>query len=128
MFTQQLKHLNCTQDNLIKEVNQLPYIDQFALIVHDKDTKQDGMLVQPHIHLVLCFTQRMRITQIAKALEQKAQYFEIMTKRGNDLETSRNNAMAYLIHQTIQAKQQGKYQYSPSEVIANFDYGSIAIA
>lgn len=45
-----------------------------------------------------------------------------MTKRGNDLETSRNNALAYLIHQTLQAKKEKKYQYDPSEVIANFDY------
>lgn len=30
--------------------------------------------------------------------------------------------MAYLVHQTLQAKEQGKYQYNPSEVIANFNY------
>lgn len=122
MFTQQLEHLNCSKEELIEKVKQLPYIDQYALIVHDKDVKDDQSPVTPHIHLVLCFTQRVRITQIAKALKQKEQYFESMTKRGKDLETSRNNAMAYLIHQTVQAKEQGKYQYSPSEVIANFDY------
>lgn len=122
MFTQQLQHLNCSQDELIKKINKLPYIDQYAFITHDKDINSDNIPVTPHIHLVLCFTQRVRITQIAKELDQPAQYFEIMTKRGNSLEASKNNAFAYLIHQTIQAKKQGKYQYEPSEVIANFDY------
>lgn len=122
MFTQQLQHLNCSQDELIKKINKLPYIDQYAFITHDKDINSDNIPVTPHIHLVLCFTQRVRITQIAKELDQPAQYFEIMTKRGNSLEASKNNAFAYLIHQTIQAKKQGKYQYEPSEVIANFNY------
>lgn len=125
MFTQQLQHLNCSQDELIKKINKLPYIDQYAFITHDKDINSDNIPVTPHIHLVLCFTQRVRITQIAKELDQPAQYFEIMTKRGNSLEASKNNAFAYLIHQTIQAKKQGKYQYEPSEVIANFDYEAL---
>lgn len=122
MFTQQLKHLDCSKEELIENVKQLPYLDQYAFITHDKDVKENGTSVSPHIHLVLCFKQRVRIPQIAKELKQKAQYFEAMTKRGKDIETSRNNAMAYLIHQTAQAKKQGKYQYNPSEVIANFDY------
>lgn len=122
MYTQQLKHLDCSKDDLIGKIKQLPLLDQFALIVHDKDEKEDNSPVTPHIHLVLCFSQRVRITQIAKKLNQKSQYFEAMTKRGNDLKTSYNNAMAYLVHQTLQAKKQGKHQYDPAEVIANFDY------
>lgn len=122
MFSQQLKHFNCSKDKLIAKIKQLPYIDKYALIVHDKDIKEDNKPVTPHIHLVLCFKQRVRITKIAKELNQKSQYFEAMTKRGNNLKTSYNNTMAYLIHQTAQAKKQGKYQYNPSEVIANFDY------
>lgn len=122
MFTQQLKYLDCSKDELIEKVKKLSLLDQFALIVHDKDVKEDSSPVAPHIHLVLCFNQRVRIIQIAKELKQKSQYFETMTKRGKDLETSRNNAFAYLIHQTEQAKKQDKYQYNPSEVIANFDY------
>lgn len=125
MFTQQLKHLSCSKKELIEEVKQLPYLDQYALITHNKDVKDDGTPVTPHIHLVICFKQRVRITQIAKSLFQKSQYFETMTKRGNDIETSRNNAFAYLVHQTSQAKQQGKYQYNPSEVTANFDYKTL---
>ncbi len=122
MFTQQLQHLNCSPKELIAKVKQLPNLTQFAVIIHDKDTKKDGSPVTTHIHLVLCFNQRIRITQVAKKLEQKSQYFETMTKRGKKLETSRNNAFAYLIHQTEQAKKQGKFQYKPSEVIANFNY------
>lgn len=125
MFTQQLKYLNCSQKELIAKIKQLPNLSQFALIIHDKDVKKDGSPVTPHIHLVLCFNQRVRITQIAKDLQQKSQYFETMTKRGNNLELSKNNALAYLIHLTEQAKKQGKYQYDSSEVIANFDYTKV---
>lgn len=125
MFTQQLEYLNCPQEQLIERVKKLPHLTQFALILHDKDCKADNTPVAPHIHLVLCFDQRIRIDQIAKELNQKSQYFETMTKRGNDIETSRNNAFAYLVHQTSQAKQQGKYQYNPSEVTANFDYKTL---
>ena len=71
MFTQQLKHLDCSKKELLEKVKQLPYIDQYALITHDKDTKKDGLPVAPHIHLVLCFTQRVRIRQIAKELDQR---------------------------------------------------------
>ncbi|WP_260234905.1 Rep family protein [Limosilactobacillus reuteri] len=122
MFTQQLEHLNCSKDKLISNAKQLPYLGQFALIIHDKDVNQGGSPVKPHIHLVLSFKQRVRITSIARKLNQKSQYFESMTKRGNDIKTSYNNAMAYLVHQTEQTKKQGKHQYEASEVIANFDY------
>ena len=122
MFTQQLTHLNCSKEELIEKVKQLPNLTQFALIIHNKDIKPDNTLVASHLHLVLCFKQRVRITTIAKELKQKDQYFESMTKRGKNIKASRNNAMAYLIHRTEQAKKQNKYQYKPSEVIANFDY------
>nr|AKG47101.1 replication initiation protein [Limosilactobacillus vaginalis] len=122
MFTQQLKHLDCSQDELIKKVNKLPYLDQYAFIIHNKDVNTDNSPITSHIHLVLCFKQRVRITSIARNLDQKEQYFESMTKRGKDIETSRNNAFAYLIHNTTQAKKEGKYQYSPNKVTANFDY------
>ncbi|MRG90211.1 Rep family protein [Limosilactobacillus reuteri] len=122
MFTQQLEHLNYSKEDLIEKVKQLPYLDQFALITHNKDVKEDGTPVTPHVHLVLCFSQRIRINSVAKVLQQQSQYFEIMTKRGKDIETSKNNAFAYLVHQTAQAKQQHKYQYEPSEVTANFNY------
>lgn len=122
MFTQQLAHLSLSKEGLIESVKQLPNLTQFALIIHNKDVKPDNTPVASHLHLVLCFNQRVRITTIAKELKQKAQYFEAMTKRGKDIETSRNNAMAYLIHNTIQARKQDKHQYAPAEVIANFDY------
>ncbi|MDD1381321.1 Rep family protein [Limosilactobacillus reuteri] len=122
MFTQQLTHLNCSKKELIEKVKQLPHLSQFALITHNKDIKPDNSPIASHIHLVLTFNQRVRITQVAKELDQREQYFESMTKRGKNVETSFNNAMAYLIHRTTQAKEHGKHQYDPSEVIANFNY------
>lgn len=124
MFTQQLTYLNCSKEELITKVKHLPYLTKFALIVHDKDVKLDNSPIVPHIHLVITFSKRVRITQIAKRLEQSQQYFESMTKRGKSLKASKNNAFAYLIHQTTQARKQGKYQYNPLEVVANFSYTS----
>lgn len=122
MFTQQLPYLKCSKKELIMKVKHLPYLTQFALIVHDKDVKPDNSPIVPHLHLVICFSKRVRIAQVSKRLEQSQQYFESMTKRGKSLNVSRNNALAYLVHQTTQAKEQGKYQYDPLKVVANFNY------
>ena len=94
MFTQQLPYLKCSKKELVMKVKHLPYLTQFALIVHDKDVKPDNSPIVPHLHLVICFSKRVRIAQVSKRLEQSQQYFESMTKRGKSLNVSRNNALA----------------------------------
>ena len=86
---------------------------RFAGILHDKDIGQDGNLVAPHIHLVLQFESARSLNNLAKLTKQPIQCFEQW--RG-----SVNNAYSYLVHHT--ESNQDKYQYSPKEVIANFDY------
>ena len=48
MFTQQLKHLDCSKEELIEKVKQLPYLDQYALITHDKDVKENDTSVSSY--------------------------------------------------------------------------------
>lgn len=122
MFSQQLQFLHCSTAKLIERIKSLPELTQFALIIHDQDRTASGEPVVPHLHAVLCFNKRVRIAQVAKKMNQKVQYFESMTKRGTNIEVSKNNALAYLIHETTQARNQGKYRYNPEDVIANFNY------
>lgn len=100
-------------------------IKNYAYILHDKDTytpeneKADpehkaGSLKPPHWHIVLQFNegQQQQIKYVAKWFNLEPQYVQkIKSKHIED-------AYAYLIHQNAPKK----YQYDPSEVIANFDY------
>lgn len=123
MFTQQLEYLP-EVGSFIKKVKQLPNLKRFAAIIHDKDTDKNNKPVKPHLHVMMKFSTRIRPESIAKKLNQKPQYFEVMSKRGQSLDYAVDNGFAYLIHITYQAKKDGKYQYSVDDVVANFDYPS----
>jgi len=114
MFVQQIEYFQSSnlQDIIEYMTNTLKPI-RFAGILHDKDIGQDGNLVAPHIHLVLQFESARSLNNLAKLTKQPIQCFEQW--RG-----SVNNAYSYLVHHT--ESNQDKYQYSPKEVIANFDY------
>ena len=114
MFVQQIEYFQSSnlQDIIEYMTNTLKPI-RFAGILHDKDIGQDGNLVTPHIHLVLQFESARSLNNLAKLTKQPIQCFEQW--RG-----SVNNAYSYLVHHTV--SNQDKYQYSPKEVIANFDY------
>lgn len=101
-------------------------LKEYALIHHDKD-QVDGRPVETHWHLVMFFgDHRPMVSSIADALGTTPNHIEVMTKRGTKVETARANAFMYLIHATRNARREGKYQYSPEEVIANFDYVKFA--
>lgn len=121
MFTQQLSYLPKVSE-FIEKVKHLKNLNKFAAIIHDKDTDKNGEPVKPHLHVMMEFSARIRPSSIAKQLKQKAQYFEVMSKRGQSLKYSVNNGFAYLIHETYQAKKAKKYQYPMNNVVANFDY------
>lgn len=112
MYTQQLDHLPF--DNIEALTKRLKRLDlaEWALILHDQDgTKEQP--VSPHVHATLKFTNGHTANSVAKMLDEQPQYFEIWNGKIN-------NAYAYLIHMTDGAKD--KFQYSPSLVIANFDF------
>lgn len=116
MYEQQVRYLPNEQSpqelyNLLLE-NLKPEL--CALIVHDKDTKEDGVTpVEPHIHIMMRFENARSLNSVANILGDKPQYFEAWPR-------NYKNGFSYLIHATDRAK--NKYQYSASEVIANFDY------
>lgn len=96
-------------------------LEEWAFIHHDKDEP-----AEPHYHLTMYFKGRPMVSSIAEALGTTPNQIEIMTKRGGKVETARKNAFMYLIHATLTARREGKYQYSPEDVKANFDYLSFA--
>lgn len=95
-------------------------IKNYALILHNHDTKENGEKIKPHYHVWLYSNNRISIGKIAKSLGDNEQQFESMTKRGNSLRSSAENSLLYLIHET--SNSQDKYQYSAEDVEANFNY------
>lgn len=118
MYEQQLDHLDITINELVTRVKKLLHIKRYAYIMHNRDTHDDGTLIKPHIHLMMQFDIRVRLSAVARQLQVQPQQLEIMTKQG----TARgiDNGFAYLCHLTSGAKD--KYQYSVDAVKANFDY------
>ena len=97
-------------------------LQMYAFIHHDKDEKDDRK-VAPHYHLTLYFGKsRPAVSSIAKVLGTTSSQIEVMTKRGTRVDVAKDNAFMYLIHATREARREEKYQYSPKEVVANFDY------
>ena len=114
MFVQQIDYFKTSNiQSIIKELTDVLKPIRFAGILHDKDIGSDGTAVAPHIHLILQFESARSLNNLAKLTSQPIQCFEQW--RG-----SINNAYSYLVHHT--SSDQDKYQYSPKEVIANFDY------
>lgn len=114
MFVQQIEYFQSSNlQDIIEYMTNILKPIRFAGILHDKDIGQDGNLVAPHIHLVLQFESARSLNNLAKLTKQPIQCFEQW--RG-----SVNNAYSYLVYHT--ESNQDKYQYSPKEVIANFDY------
>lgn len=82
------------------------FID-WAYILHDKDTDENGVLKKPHIHWVGRATPR--------SLSVVANFLGLPE---NNIEIVRNfdNTVCYLIH----LNDIDKYQYSPDDVVSNF--------
>lgn len=116
MYVQQLKHLPLkTIDALVDTIENVLKPTRYALIVHDKDVDKNGKPEEPGVHVMLSFDNARYVSGTAKKLHDKAQYVELW-------EGDANNGYAYLVHATTKARKEGKYQYDPCQVIANFDY------
>lgn len=121
MYAQKMDHLPDgikTKDDLVDLIKNKVKPDRYAVIVHNKETDKDGKIKDADIHAMLCFKNACRITSIAKKLGDKAQYIQIWNG-------AVNNGFSYLLHRTENAKAEGKYQYSPDDVTANFDFSAL---
>lgn len=66
----------------------------------------------------MAFKNPRSCASIAKQLGDKPQTVAVWDDRPN-------NGFCYLIHATDKARMEGKYQYDPAEVRANFDYATL---
>ena len=92
-------------------------VKNYAYILHDKDTKEDGSgeLKKPHYHFL-----------IQLAHKQRGSWFKMFAS--DDLgiifaepSYAPQGAYDYLIHDTAPARKAGKYQYCPSERISTIE-------
>lgn len=112
-----ITYLNETQLNrcLNEHSNQ---IRVYAYAYHDKDVREDGTLKGPHYHVIL-------ITYCTCTLSAVRRWFSGYVQNGKDVTTTAQNCTDvfemydYLIHDTLQAKSDGKYQYDASIRVTN---------
>lgn len=142
MFVQDLTHLKIKPTEL-KEILEKSGAEKWAFILHDKGSKDDSdgildenctngtpskegeeqaqspsnnvrkPLVRQHFHVVLKFENAHTISSVAKLFQDEPQYVEVWKGKIE-------NAWSYLLHRTNGA--QNKFQYSPDDVSANFNF------
>ena len=121
MYEQQLAHLPShikDLDGLFRLIEDVLEPDRFAVILHNKDLNEQGELARPHFHAFMSFRNPRSCSGVAKLLGDKPQTVTVWDGRPN-------NGFCYLVHATDRAKAEGKYQYDPAEVRANFDYATL---
>lgn len=117
MYTQQVQYMHFSDiDELEKQIKKNIKPKRYALILHDKDTNEQGLKVNEHVHVVLEFENARSLNNIAGLLKDNPQYIE-------KWDSKVKNAYSYLIHATDTAQDQ--WQYDVDEVRANFDYAEL---
>lgn len=86
-------------------------IKQWAYILHDKD-----LGASPHYHIYLNFGNSSVDSKVV------ADWFGLQESQIEKVKGRKTDALLYLTHGND--SQKNKYQYSPDEVHANFDFGS----
>ena len=106
------EYMDCADiDVIISRIKKMSYIKSWAIITHDKDTLANGQVKPPHFHCVMTFSNAKTIRSIADAIGVEMQYVE-------KIRSSTKSARLYLIHRN----DPDKYQYSPEDVKASFEY------
>ena len=90
-----------------KTLKEYSTIKQWAYIIHDKDD------TRPHYHIYLKFDYAVEMSIVGG-------WFGLAENFVNKIKGKKTDMLLYLTHANDSAKH--KYQYSPSEVVANFDF------
>lgn len=116
-YVQQLKHLKVKLEDIQHIIDTHRTIKEWAYIIHDKDTMENGDPKEPHIHLYLNFGQGgASFKTVAKWFKDDEQYVCKVKGRKGDM-------LMYLTHENAPKK----YQYSIDEVKSNFDINQAII-
>lgn len=121
MYAQQLRHLPQdikTAEDLAELIETKLNPVRYAVIIHDQEKDGQGQPKEPDIHAMMSFENARYCSSIAKKLGDKPQYVQAWSGDAN-------NGYAYLIHATTKARKEGKHQYAPADVKANFDFPAL---
>lgn len=119
MYVQQLDFLNLTIDELKRKCECDHSIKEFAMIVHNKDLKEDKTTyVEPHLHLFLNFKQHKSLKYVSELVDDKENNIDYFNKDTVQDKNERNGFL-YLLHRTKSASH--KHQYSIDELIVSDD-------
>ncbi len=100
-----------SEEKIIKTLKERPFI-KWCYILHDKDTNEDGTLKAPHWHIFVKLANGRNFGEIAE-------WFGVPVQQVEKIKCGRyDGAVPYCIHKNNPEK----YQYSPEEVKASFDY------
>lgn len=86
-------------------------VAEYAYILHDKDTNDEGELKKPHYHVCIRYKNPRKISTVARAMGIPENYVQFCNNWKSSLK--------YLIHDTKDSR--GKFQYSVSEIVTNND-------
>lgn len=98
-------------DSITDILDRKKQVVQYALLLHDKDIKEDGTPKKPHYHVYVHFDTSRDIEKVAKWFSIKSNYISKIKGRWKD-------GLLYCTHRNAPFK----YQYNPADVVANFDY------
>lgn len=119
------EHIN--KEELHSILSHIKSIEKYAFILHDKDKLANGIdIKKSHFHVLIRFSCSVKginfIPRLTKTKNSETNAIEKMRDTGAYIEPtiSFKNSLLYLIHKSSSSRK--KFQYSPDEVIANFDY------
>lgn len=114
MFVQDVQHLQVKESQLSEILNKSGALE-WAYINHNQDTDDNDQPIRPHYHVVLKYENPQPIASVASLFKDSPQYVQVWRGRIN-------NAYSYLIHETEEAENEGKYHYDDSDVVASFNF------
>lgn len=117
MYTQQLKYLKMTIDDIKHTLELNQYVKDFAMIVHDSDVDEHENEVEPHLHVFLKMNQQKSVDYIADLFQDTSNYVEFFNK--NTKGHNEQNGYLYLLHKTKNAE--NKHQYDMNDLIVPDD-------
>ena len=110
-IVQQTKYLT---SDAVKQGITCSYVQDYAYIIHDADTREDGTLKEPHWHIYLRLKDSTDSKYIAQAFDVPEQYINRVKGKWVD-------ALMYCTHENAPEK----YQYSEDDVVSNFDFHAV---
>lgn len=110
-IVQQTKYLT---SDAVKQGITCSYVQDYAYIIHDADTREDGTLKEPHWHIYLRLKDSTDSKYIAQAFGVPEQYINRVKGKWVD-------ALMYCTHENAPEK----YQYSEDDVTSNFDFHAV---